>query len=83
MKVYTNFIMFDEGEPAFRSCPQCNGMHEHLAWAKVVHLCFSCGRYWLNGRYLDDIDDADQRAFFMQCEKDGCAVQVIDAKAPI
>jgi len=82
MIVKTNgMIRFEEGEPALRSCPECNPAHEHLRDVKFVHWCFQCNRYWINGRYLDTRADLDKFIEFMrECEVGGCAIKVIDVE---
>lgn len=45
--------MVNENEPAaLRSCWECNAAHEHLKRAKGLFLCFECGRFYTDGRYL-------------------------------
>lgn len=44
----------EEGEPALRSCPECNEAHERLRHKEFLQMCFVCGRQWIHGRYLDD-----------------------------
>ena len=79
MLVQTDGMMiFEKGEPAFRSCPECNAAHEHLKDTKFIHLCFVCNRYWINGRYLSDMSEEEFIDFMRECEKDDCAVKVIE-----
>jgi len=47
-------IEFEEGEPVFRSCWNCNGSHKHLKNTNYLILCFSCGKYYLKGRWLGE-----------------------------
>jgi len=69
-------IKFDNLEPAFRSCHKCNSCHEHLKNTKYIHSCFECGRYWINGHYLDEFKNNEEFYKFMKkCEKDGCDVK--------
>jgi hypothetical protein len=42
-------------EPSPRSCKTCNPAHEYLHHANTLHVCFDYGRYWLLGKYLDEI----------------------------
>jgi len=60
-------MKLDPGEPAFRSCWECNAAHEHLKDTSFLHWCFSCGRYWIFGRYLDEFEtDEDYDAFLLR-----------------
>lgn len=45
----------EEGEPCLRSCPECNSAHKHLLKTMFLHCCFDCGRYWIGGKFLDQI----------------------------
>jgi len=54
----------EKGEPALRSCWECNVAHEHLKDVNFLHWCFSCGRYWLWGRYFDFDSDVEFDEFF-------------------
>ena len=57
-------IQMEEGEPALRSCWECNGAHEHLKTVNWLHVCYSCGRYWVFDRFLDALEtDADFDSF--------------------
>jgi len=57
---------FEEGEPALRSCWECNAAHEHLKQVNTLHVCaMGCGRYWVFDRFLDEFGtDEDFDAFF-------------------
>lgn len=58
-------IKFEEGEPAFRSCWECNSAHEHLKTVNWLHVCFNCGRYWVYDRFLDAFETTEEfDAFF-------------------
>lgn len=58
-------IKFEDGEPAFRSCWECNGSHEHLRKSNFLMNCFSCGRFWLLGDYLPEAKtDEDIDSYF-------------------
>ncbi len=57
---------FDEGEPALRSCWECNGAHEHLKDVTSLHVCFGCGRFWIFGRYMDSFKDEKERDEFLR-----------------
>ena len=58
-------VKFELGEPAMRSCWECNGAHEHLKKTNRMHVCFECGRYWVFDRFLNSFEtDADFDAFF-------------------
>ena len=61
-----NVYIRDDGEPAFRSCWECNPAHEHLRDTDFLHLCFSCGRYWIHGRFLDSFDNEDEMDAFLK-----------------
>ena len=47
-------------EPIPRSCKTCNPAHDHLHGANFLHVCFECGRYWLLGKYLDELKSAEE-----------------------
>jgi len=53
-------IEFDKGEPALRSCFNCNGCHKHLMNVDFVHWCFQCGRYWIKGKYFDEFKNINE-----------------------
>jgi len=58
-------IVPQPGEPALRSCPECNPAHEYLRNVHSLHSCNTCGRYWVLGRYIDSFEeDEDFDAFF-------------------
>jgi len=61
-----NKIIFKKGEPALRSCPECNSGHEYLRDVEILHLCFVCGRYWLRGHYLDEFETIEALRAFLQ-----------------
>ncbi len=72
-------IDFEEDEPAFRSCFQCNGSHKHLMNTNSVHSCYSCGRFWLNGKYFTDFETEEGLLeHFKLSQKQGCSIKVID-----
>lgn len=64
-KSFDTYIM-DEGEPAFRSCWECNGAHEHLKDTDFLHVCFSCGRYWIHGYFLDEFESQEKLDEFLK-----------------
>lgn len=43
----------EKGEPAIRSCWECNSAHEHLKKVNILHTCFSCGRFWIFNKFID------------------------------
>jgi len=43
----------ESGEPAMRSCWECNPAHEHLKTVNCLHICFECWKYWVFDRFLD------------------------------
>jgi hypothetical protein len=52
------------GEPALRSCWECNPAHEHLKRVNWLHCCFSCGRLWIFDKFLNGFEtDAALDAF--------------------
>lgn len=55
MKIFADGrVETEKGEPAFRSCWECNGAHEHLKKVNTLHVCLAgCGRYWLFDRFMD------------------------------
>jgi len=56
----------DEGEPALRSCWECNSAHEHLKDTPFLHSCFICDRMWIHGRYLDEFESAEEMDAFLK-----------------
>lgn len=56
----------DEGEPAFRSCWECNSAHEHLKDVDCLHICFLCNRYWIHGHFLDEFDTTEKLDEFLK-----------------
>lgn len=62
----------ESGEPALRSCPECNSSHEHLMDTDFLHLCIECGSYWIYGRYLDSFESIDEMDAFLKekCKHD-------------
>ena len=48
-------VELEHGEPAMRSCWECNPAHKHLQNTDYLHWCFDCGRYWIFGEYMDVI----------------------------
>jgi len=60
-------VWLEQGEPAFRSCWECNAAHEHLKKVNMLHVCImGCGRYWVFDRFLDEFDtDEEFDAFFL------------------
>ncbi len=57
---------FDEGEPALRSCWECNSAHQYLRETDFLHLCFVCGRYWIFGHYIDELENTDTLDAFLK-----------------
>jgi len=53
-------IKTENGEPATRSCWQCNSAHEHLKTVNFLHVCFACGRYWIFDRYMDEFKNDEE-----------------------
>lgn len=49
-------VLVEEGEPAFRSCWECNPAHERLKSTTFLHLCFVCDRHWICGRFISPDD---------------------------
>ena len=74
-------IEMEEGEPAFRSCWECNTAHERLKKVNSLHLCLFCNRYWVFDRFLDTLETDDEFATFMESwgVKIGESTQAIDA----
>lgn len=64
-KAFDTYI-YDEDEPAMRSCPQCNSAHKQLLDAPFLHVCFDCGRYWIHGRYLDSFKSDEEMDAFLK-----------------
>ena len=60
-------IQMEKGEPALRSCWECNSAHEHLKKVNTLHLCFECDRHWIFDRFLDTFySDEEFDAFFKE-----------------
>jgi hypothetical protein len=74
-------VEMEEGEPALRSCWECNTGHEHLKKVNFLHVCFGCGRYWVFDRFLDTLETDEQFASFMESwgVKAGSSTQDVDA----
>jgi hypothetical protein len=53
MKFVGKKLMRETGEPAMRSCSNCNAAHEHLLKEKCEHWCYDCGRHYGYGRFFD------------------------------
>lgn len=49
----TGNITLEKGEPALRSCWECNSAHAHLKKVNTLHSCFTCGRAWVFNKFLD------------------------------
>ena len=64
--VSSDTYKLDEGEPALRSCPECNPAHEHLRNTSFLHVCFQCGRYWIHGRYFDEFETVEETDKFLK-----------------
>lgn len=43
------------GEPAFRSCWNCNEAHKHLKKADYLIYCIWCGKMYLRGKKITEI----------------------------
>jgi len=48
-----DIVELEEGEPVFRSCWECNSAHEYLKNRSSLHKCFSCGRWWVLGSFIE------------------------------
>jgi len=57
---------YDEGEPAMRSCWECNGAHGHLKDVTFLHYCMWCDRYWIFGHFLDEFDTPEKMDAFLK-----------------
>ena len=60
-----------EGEPALRSCWECNGAHEHLKDTDFLHVCILCGRYWIFGHFMDDFESTEAMDEFLKTHLKG------------
>ena len=71
----------EKGEPALRSCWECNGAHEHLKKVNSLHYCWECCRYWVFDRFLDTFttDDDFDNYFKSIGLKSGDSTTKIDA----
>ncbi len=47
----------EDGEPAMRSCWECNAAHERLKKVNILHHCFSCGRWWVFDNFIGGAED--------------------------
>jgi len=74
-------IKMEDGEPALRSCWECNGAHEHLKMVNFLHTCFECGRYWVFDKFFDEFktDEEFDNFFISKGMKSGQSTQEIDA----
>ena len=43
----------DSNQFAMRSCWECNSAHMHLKTYKGLFVCFACGRWFMDGNYLE------------------------------
>jgi len=70
---YVSFDTYetDEGEPALRSCWECNGAHEHLKDVDFLHFCIWCNRYWIFGHFLDDFASTEAMDEFLKTHLKG------------
>lgn len=59
-------IQMEEGEPALRSCWECNAAHEHLKKVNFLHICFQCGRYWVFDSFLDAFETDEEFDAFLK-----------------
>jgi hypothetical protein len=55
----------DKGEPALRSCWECNSAHGHLKDVSFLHVCVVCDRTWIFGRFLDSFASNEEFDAFM------------------
>ena len=39
---------------SMRSCWECNPAHKYLKKVRGLFVCFSCGRWWMNGDFLNN-----------------------------
>ncbi len=68
-------VKFEHGEPRLRSCWLCNPAHKRLKNTKLIHCCFACSRYWINGKYLDEFETTKKLYNFLKkCKKDKCNI---------
>lgn len=47
------------GEPAFRSCWNCNSAHKHLKKVDYMIWCFACGKLYFKGKELKELEKDD------------------------
>ncbi len=50
---------FKKGEPIMRSCWKCNSAHKHLKKADYLIWCFECGRLYLKGKQIKEIEKVE------------------------
>lgn len=48
-----------KGEPIMRSCWKCNLAHKHLKKADYLIWCFECGRLYLKGKQIKEIEKVE------------------------
>ena len=53
-------LKLEEGEPAFRSCWECNPAHERLKRVNMLHACPWCGRHWVFDRYFESFQSEEE-----------------------
>lgn len=75
-------VSIDKNEPVFRSCWVCNQAHEYLKDKNWLGWCFSCGRYFIFGKFLDEIKSDKEFDSFFQSKglQPGDSTQSIEMK---
>lgn len=59
MKEYNKRV--SKGEPALRSCWNCNSAHKHLKKADYIIYCFICGKIYYKGKKLVINDKEEEK----------------------
>ncbi len=63
------YIFREKGEPAFRSCWECNPAHDYLKDVDTLHICFVCSRSWVKGQFLNSFYSFDNEGNVINLEE--------------
>jgi hypothetical protein len=71
----------EAGEPAMRSCWECNTAHEHLKEVNFLHTCFECGKFWVFDKFFNELNGDEEFDNFFRSKglKEGDSTTKIDA----
>lgn len=59
-------IKLENGEPALRSCWECNQAHERLKKVNTLHHCLWCSRHWVFDRFMDSFETEEEFDSFFE-----------------